>query len=295
MAGKGHGRLDLPVLCVCAGPARRGPRNRHRGRFRGPRPLWIACPLAARTRGWRGTRQAERRPGRLGHPGGRRRRPPRRPDATRHLLVGRLAVRPRPPGQPARVPDRALRGRRPAAARRTVRHLHVWDDYDRFRKVPVGIDASWAEHIGRPLSAVPDPWELPRLVGRALQGAAARRPARAWASTWRRSRRPSATERLLPRRRAARRAAPRRDRGRCWRATAPRRSPSTPARSRRPTRWPTPWPTPTSDGAGAGELAPLPVQALLPRLRTRHDHDHGVRRRDDRPAPTPATRAASPT
>ncbi len=40
-----------------------------------------------------------------------------------------------------------------------VRHLHVWDDYDRFRKVPVGIDAAYAEHIGKPLSAVPDPWE----------------------------------------------------------------------------------------------------------------------------------------
>ena len=40
-----------------------------------------------------------------------------------------------------------------------MRHLHVWDDYDRFRKVPVGVDASYAEHIGRPLSAVPDPWE----------------------------------------------------------------------------------------------------------------------------------------
>ncbi|WP_224766330.1 lysine--tRNA ligase [Nocardioides campestrisoli] len=40
-----------------------------------------------------------------------------------------------------------------------VRHLHSWDDYDRFRKVPAGVDASWAEHIGRPLSAVPDPWE----------------------------------------------------------------------------------------------------------------------------------------
>jgi lysyl-tRNA synthetase class 1 len=38
-----------------------------------------------------------------------------------------------------------------------VRHLHSWDDYDRFRKVPVGIDPAWAEHIGRPLSAVPDP------------------------------------------------------------------------------------------------------------------------------------------
>ncbi len=39
-----------------------------------------------------------------------------------------------------------------------VRHLHVWDDYDRFRKVPVGVDPSWADHIGRPLTAVPDPW-----------------------------------------------------------------------------------------------------------------------------------------
>ncbi|MCD4524174.1 lysine--tRNA ligase [Nocardioides sp. cx-173] len=38
-----------------------------------------------------------------------------------------------------------------------VRHLHSWDDYDRFRKVPVGVDPAWAEHIGRPLSAVPDP------------------------------------------------------------------------------------------------------------------------------------------
>ena len=40
-----------------------------------------------------------------------------------------------------------------------VRHLHSWDDYDRFRKVPAGVPAEWAEHIGRPLTAVPDPWE----------------------------------------------------------------------------------------------------------------------------------------
>ena len=38
-----------------------------------------------------------------------------------------------------------------------VRHLHIWDDYDRLRKVPAGIDPSFAEHIGRPLSSVPDP------------------------------------------------------------------------------------------------------------------------------------------
>ena len=40
-----------------------------------------------------------------------------------------------------------------------VRHLHSWDDFDRFRKVPAGVDPAWAEHIGRPLSDVPDPWE----------------------------------------------------------------------------------------------------------------------------------------
>ena len=39
-----------------------------------------------------------------------------------------------------------------------VRHLHVWDDFDRFRRVPGGVDPEWSEHIGRPLSAVPDPW-----------------------------------------------------------------------------------------------------------------------------------------
>lgn len=42
----------------------------------------------------------------------------------------------------------------------TVRHLISWDDYDRYRKVPAGVpgtDESWAEHIGKPLTAVPAP------------------------------------------------------------------------------------------------------------------------------------------
>ncbi|MCQ4213256.1 lysine--tRNA ligase [Streptomyces longispororuber] len=42
----------------------------------------------------------------------------------------------------------------------TVRHLISWDDFDRYRKVPNGVpgtDASWAEHIGKPLTAVPAP------------------------------------------------------------------------------------------------------------------------------------------
>ena len=36
-------------------------------------------------------------------------------------------------------------------------HILSWDDFDRFRKVPAEVDPSWAEHIGKPLSAVPPP------------------------------------------------------------------------------------------------------------------------------------------
>jgi lysyl-tRNA synthetase, class I len=36
-------------------------------------------------------------------------------------------------------------------------HLLSWDDYDRLRKIPAGLPESFSEHIGRPLSAVPDP------------------------------------------------------------------------------------------------------------------------------------------
>ncbi|MFI8996435.1 lysine--tRNA ligase [Streptomyces sp. NPDC053542] len=41
-----------------------------------------------------------------------------------------------------------------------VRHVLSWDDYDRYRKVPFGVegvDDSWAEHIGKPLTSVPAP------------------------------------------------------------------------------------------------------------------------------------------
>ncbi|TQK52653.1 lysyl-tRNA synthetase class I [Streptomyces sp. SLBN-118] len=41
-----------------------------------------------------------------------------------------------------------------------VRHLISWDDYDRYRKVPngvPGVDGSWGEHIGKPLTSVPAP------------------------------------------------------------------------------------------------------------------------------------------
>ncbi len=36
-------------------------------------------------------------------------------------------------------------------------HILSWDDFDRFRKVPHGYDSSYAEHIGKPLTAVPAP------------------------------------------------------------------------------------------------------------------------------------------
>ncbi len=38
-----------------------------------------------------------------------------------------------------------------------VVHLHSWDDYDRFRKVPAGVDKSFERYIGRPLASIPDP------------------------------------------------------------------------------------------------------------------------------------------
>jgi len=40
---------------------------------------------------------------------------------------------------------------------REVRLFHSWDDYDRFRKVPVGVPETYQEFIGKPLSYVPDP------------------------------------------------------------------------------------------------------------------------------------------
>jgi lysyl-tRNA synthetase, class I len=37
------------------------------------------------------------------------------------------------------------------------RHILSWDDYDRLRRVPAGFPEAFAEHIGRPLTGVPDP------------------------------------------------------------------------------------------------------------------------------------------
>jgi lysyl-tRNA synthetase, class I len=40
-----------------------------------------------------------------------------------------------------------------------VVHLHSWDDYDRFRKVPAGIDPAFERYVGMPLASIPDPLE----------------------------------------------------------------------------------------------------------------------------------------
>jgi lysyl-tRNA synthetase class 1 len=40
---------------------------------------------------------------------------------------------------------------------RQATHIHVVDDLDVFRKVPVGVPANFAEHLGRPLCDVPAP------------------------------------------------------------------------------------------------------------------------------------------
>ncbi len=36
-------------------------------------------------------------------------------------------------------------------------HILSWDDFDRLRRVPSTVDPAWAEHIGKPLTAVPAP------------------------------------------------------------------------------------------------------------------------------------------
>src|SRR5580698_3088203 len=41
---------------------------------------------------------------------------------------------------------------------RRVKLLHSWDDYDRFRKVPVNVPPEWEQHLGKPVADVPDPW-----------------------------------------------------------------------------------------------------------------------------------------
>ena len=40
---------------------------------------------------------------------------------------------------------------------KNARLIFSWDNFDRFRKVPLGVPESFIEHIGKPLSKIPDP------------------------------------------------------------------------------------------------------------------------------------------
>ena len=74
-----------------------------------------------------------------------------------------------------------------------VRHLHVWDDYDRFRKVPAGVDPS----LGRPHRAAAERASPTRGTATPRGPSTSRRRCAtrctSSGSTWRRCRRPSAT------------------------------------------------------------------------------------------------------
>ncbi len=51
--------------------------------------------------------------------------------------------------------------------RKNTRLIFSWDNFDRFRKVPKGVPESFIEHIGKPLSKIPDPFgELPSYAER---------------------------------------------------------------------------------------------------------------------------------
>ena len=41
---------------------------------------------------------------------------------------------------------------------KNARLIFSWDNFDRYRKVPLGVPESFAQHIGKPLSRIPDPF-----------------------------------------------------------------------------------------------------------------------------------------
>jgi lysyl-tRNA synthetase, class I len=40
-----------------------------------------------------------------------------------------------------------------------VKFIYSWDDFDRFRKVPKGVDKEYEKYIGMPISEIPSPWD----------------------------------------------------------------------------------------------------------------------------------------
>ena len=197
-------------------------------------------------------------------------------------------VGPGPPGQPARVPDAALRRRRAAPPRRTrappARAGTTTTGSARCRPASTrrGPSTSADRCVG-----VPDPWGCHASWSDPLQGAAARDARRA-------GRRDGGDlpDRALPARASTATRC-------CARSATAHEIDAVLAQHRTKKAEPEP---PRDDEHAAQEAEALadsvanddedadehrrrllPVQALLPRLRPRHDHGHGVRRRDDRP------------
>ena len=175
---------------------RAGHRSRRRGRLRCP--CHVPASLAARDQHSdpdlrheehtsHGTRRTVRRTHRLGDASGRRRRPARRRGQPRHGRLRRKSVRADPPRQPARVPHPALRRRGAAAPRRRRTPPAL---LGRLRPLPQGARRRPAR-VGRPHRPPPQrrarPVGVPRVVGRALQGAAAGLARRDGRRRWRRS------------------------------------------------------------------------------------------------------------
>lgn len=53
---------------------------------------------------------------------------------------------------------------------REAEHIHSWDNYDRFRKVPTDVPAEFEQYLGMPISEVPDPaGEYPSYAERYIQ------------------------------------------------------------------------------------------------------------------------------
>ena len=247
--------------CKSAGAAT-GRRPRHRlaparaGSVRCPARDGRSSPTAGAAPMARGIRQPRAIP-RLGDPRGRRRHPPRPErygdDLGDHVITCASGASPSGPVHLGNlrefltvhfVAEEIKRRGIPA------RHLHSWDDFDRFRKVPAGIDPSWSEHIGRPLSAVPDPWGCHESWAEHYKEPLVDVAARARRRDGRGLPDRDVPRRRLPRADPHRRTPSRRDRGGdgALPDQAAEARPRRPRARRRRPRWPTPWPTTTSPG-----------------------------------------------
>lgn len=83
------------------------------------------------------------------------------PDAARRPIVCASGISPSGPIHMGNLRE-VLTTHLVAEALRTrghdVMHLHSWDDYDRLRKLPAGVDPAFERFVGMALARIPDPW-----------------------------------------------------------------------------------------------------------------------------------------